>query len=338
MQLTKAEEASGVINADKPDKWADDSSASVELYNEWFLKAAPEAYAKTRDSVVDEVEKLFVDTADMRDITPDVIRQRPEIVAVLRMTTAPPIARDRLTGLADLPKGLVKSLEEGKLPSRMKGDLDDHLANICVVINDLLDKNLFNWLRTGRAPEPRRREIAAVVVGDRRCGALADPIVRNEQETRQLAVLEKWLIERGYVKRPHPSSLSLKSMPAGTFSFRQNVVVRSEDGAGRVNMPIDAVIQPHEPLTHGLPLLVEAKSAGDFANPNKRRKEEATKIRQLRSTFGEEVQLILFLCGYFNKGYLKYEAAEGLDWVWEHRVDDFALAGIKPPSRRGQAR
>jgi hypothetical protein len=33
-----------------------------------------------------------------------------------------------------------------------------------------------------------------------------------------------------------------------------------------------------------LPLLIEAKSAGDSTNVNKRRKEEATKMSQLRRT------------------------------------------------------
>jgi len=36
----------------------------------------------------------------------------------------------------------------------------------------------------------------------------------------------------------------------------------------------------------------------------------------------------LFLCGYFDSGYLGYEASEGIDWVWEHRIDDLALFGI----------
>ena len=26
----------------------------------------------------------------------------------------------------------------------------------------------------------------------------------------------------------------------------------------------------------------------------------------------------------FCSGYLGYEAAEGIDWVWEHRIDDFS--------------
>ncbi len=95
-----------------------------------------------------------------------------------------------------------------------------------------------------------------------------------------------------------------------------------------MNIPIDAVVMRHHPQPGKLPLLIEAKSAGDFTNPNKRRKEEATKISQLRATYGQGLRFILFLCGYFDSGYLSYEAAEGIDWVWEHRIGDFAEFGL----------
>src|SRR5207245_1693969 len=107
--------------------------------------------------------------------------------------------------------------------------------------------------------------------------------------------------------------------------FRMVVVVGSDH---KVNIPVDVVIQPKRPRRDRLPILIEAKSAGDFTNTNKRRKEEATKLRQLRGTFGPKIQLLLFLCGYFDSGYVGYEAAEGLDWVWEHRIDDLRQLGI----------
>jgi len=96
----------------------------------------------------------------------------------------------------------------------------------------------------------------------------------------------------------------------------------------KVNIPIDVVIQPKVLRLNRLPVLIEAKSAGDSTNTNKRRKEEATKIHQLRQAYGPEIQLILFLCGYFDSGYLGYEAAEGLDWIWEHRIEDLRRLGI----------
>ena len=117
-------------------------------------------------------------------------------------------------------------------------------------------------------------------------------------------------------------------MPPGTFSFRMNVPVKLEGGVQSVNIPIDVVIMPKTGKPGDFPLFFEAKSAGDFTNTNKRRKEEAVKMAQLRSTYGAAVRFNLFLCGYFDSGYLGYEAAEGIDWVWEHRIDDLALFGI----------
>jgi type II restriction enzyme len=91
---------------------------------------------------------------------------------------------------------------------------------------------------------------------------------------------------------------------------------------------VDAVAMPRKAKSGSMPVLIEAKSAGDFTNVNKRRKEEAAKFQQLRNTYGKQAQLNLFLCGYFDSGYLGYEAAEGIDWVWEHRIDDLELFGL----------
>ena len=64
-----------------------------------------------------------------------------------------------------------------------------------------------------------------------------------------------------------------------------NVPVKLEGGLKKVNIPVDAVIMPKTAPAGDLPLLFEAKSAGDFRNPNKRRKEEAVKMAQLRSNY-----------------------------------------------------
>ncbi len=131
--------------------------------------------------------------------------------------------------------------------------------------------------------------------------------------------------ERGYTELLRKLGLSFRDLPPGTFALRLNVL------AGRdrtVNVPVDVVIQPPGHHSGGLPILIEAKSAGDFTNTNKRRKEEATKVNQLRTRYGEDLQFVLFLCGYFDAGYLGYEAAEGIDWIWEHRIGNMGLLGI----------
>ena len=117
-------------------------------------------------------------------------------------------------------------------------------------------------------------------------------------------------------------------MQPGTFSFRLNVPAEQEGTGRQVNIPVDAVIMPKGAKTGDMPLLVEAKSAGDFTNVNKRRKEEAAKMSQLRQSHGDDVRFILFLCGYFDGGYLGYEAAEGIDLVWEDRIEDLRGFGL----------
>jgi hypothetical protein len=156
---------------------------------------------------------------------------------------------------------------------------------------------------------------------------VANPIIRNAQEKRQLAAIKAWLEAQQYRQVTVGNGTKFDSMPPGIFSFRMNVPVTLGEGS-QVNIPVDAVIMPKTAKVGELPIFFEAKSAGDFTNVNKRRKEEAVKMAQLRHTYGDTVRFNLFLCGYFDSGYLGYEAAEGIDWVWEHRIDDLAKFGL----------
>jgi type II restriction enzyme len=246
------------------------------------------------------------------------------------MSTCPPLARDRLIGLADSSKNLVGSLEEGKVPPRLSPELFQvQLERITGILMQMRDVDIFPWLADGRRPTNEERYRSSTIVADRLCGAVADPIVRNAQEKRQLALIEEYLTVRGYRKNEHSTDIPITQMEPGTFSFRLNVLVRpSKTDTKTVKIPIDAVIQPKRAMLPHLPVLIEAKSAGDFTNVNKRRKEEATKINQLKATFNEDVVFVLFLCGYFDAAYLGYEAAEGIDWIWEHRIGDLDQLGI----------
>jgi len=246
------------------------------------------------------------------------------------MSTCPPLAVDRLIGLAGVSPSMVKRMEdEQKLPVRMStAEVDLELGKIGTIIEKMADPDIFVWLTRPEAATEVEIHRAATIVADRLCGAVANPIVRNAQEKRQLSEIKTWLEARGYKQLPGGEGTKFNAMPPGTFSFRMNVPVKLEGGVQSVNIPIDAVVMPKAGKAGDFPLFFEAKSAGDFTNTNKRRKEEAVKMAQLRSTYGAAVRFNLFLCGYFDSGYLGYEAAEGIDWVWEHRIDDLALFGI----------
>jgi hypothetical protein len=263
------------------------------------------------------------------DVRPQILEKNPKCIKVLRMATAPPIARDRLSGLAKIPRTMVEQMEnQGRVPPKMNRDvLYEYLEKIGSLFEQLADRDLFIWLTDGREPTKDELARASIIVADRLCGADTDPIIRNTQETRQLGVLRQWLGARGYREINERNGLSIHGFEPGTFAVRFNTRAERDDGEN-INIPIDIIIMPIKARHGSLPLMVEAKSAGDFTNVNKRRKEEGMKMRLLKETFGMDLQYILFLCGYFDTPYLGFEAAEGIDWVWEHRVEDLAKFGV----------
>lgn len=317
------------VNRDKPDLWKRDIAQSVDMYNEWFLRFAPRAYRQKRAQTTEAVEALLAATANLTDLGAHLLRANPSLLPALRMSTCPPLASDRLIGLGAVSTNLIRSMERAhRLPPRMPPEtVRRELDKIIAVIEKMIDPDVFVWL--GRGDHPTQQEVrrSATIVADRLCGALASPIIRNAQEKRQLASISRWLTALDYEQVPAGAASAVPDFRRGTFAFRVNVPVRQEGATATVNVSVDAVVMPKAAKAGELPLLLEAKSAGDFTNVNKRRKEEAAKMNQLRATYGA-VRYVLFLCGYFDSGYLGYEAAEGIDWVWEHRIDDLREFGL----------
>jgi hypothetical protein len=315
-----------VVNADKPHRWKKDIAASVDYFNQWFVVFAPETFRMTRVVTTEHVIRALHVTDDLRRLDVTTLRSHPGILPTLRMCTAPPLAVDRLVGLTGVSRNLIERLEQDELPDRIVStDLDRALTKICDILSQLLDRDIFPWLVSGTTPNDQERDRSATIIADRRCSSVANPIIRNAQEQRQLTLIGKYLEQLGYRKQPHPLEKPITEMEAGTFTFHLKVLVGT---IHKVNIPIDVVIQPVQPRQDRLPVLIEAKSAGDFTNTNKRRKEEAMKVRQLRETFGQNVTFVLFLCGYFGSDYLGYVAAEGINWVWEHRIDELKHLGL----------
>jgi hypothetical protein len=316
------------INADKTHLWKADVERSIDFYNDWFIRFAPETYRTQRVITTSAVLDAFSKTANLTRIVPDILHSSPGLLPILRMVTAPPLARDRLMGLAYVGKSMISAMEgkedvPPRLPKRMSSiELQENLQKLCDVLAELIDCDLIPWITSGTKPTKPEIDRAATVIADRMCGASSDPIIRNAQEKRQLATLRHWLKKNGYKEITTGAARDPRAMPVGTFTFRLSLSAGKQKTS--VNIPVDCVIMPLTSKEGNMPLLIEAKSAGDATNTNKRRKEEAQKFRQLKDKYGKSTQFMLYLCGYFEPGYLGYEAAEGIDWIWEHRTSDFA--------------
>jgi len=104
------------INCDKPHLWKADIQASVDLFNTWFTKFAPKAYRETpAGRPTKQVQEGLLMTRDLTAITPEVLKEHPGHSArCCEWRPCPPLARDRLVGLAYTKKSLVEAMEGGQ--------------------------------------------------------------------------------------------------------------------------------------------------------------------------------------------------------------------------------
>lgn len=155
------------INADKPHLWKTDIAASVDQFNQWFMRFAPEAFRSTRVKTTGHVKAALLATNNLRSINAATLKDNPSALSTL--------------------------------------DLNAELTKLCRIISRLLDRDIFPWLGLAKDPTDHERDRASTIVADRLCSAVANPIVRNAQEQRQLKLVGDWLDARGYRKQGHPS-------------------------------------------------------------------------------------------------------------------------------------
>ena len=206
------------VNSTKTRQWKADIARSVDMYNDWFMTFAPVAFRNTRIQTTKDVEAALLATKYLTKINPAIFRSNPDILPTLRMSTCPPLAVDRLIGLAGIPASMVKRMEnEKQLPVRMAAaDVDRELVKIGAIIEKMADPDIFVWLERKKPPTEVDIHRAATIVADRLCGSVANPIIRNAQEKRQLAAIKAWLEARGYTQLPLGSSTRFDAMSPGT--------------------------------------------------------------------------------------------------------------------------
>jgi hypothetical protein len=301
-----------------PLQWEGDIDRSVSEYNDWYLREAPILWARARDAAINEAAQAMEALEDFRDVSVERLKADPATLSVVRMALSPKMARDRFVEFVGVKKNLVTTMErKGCLPKRSV-DVDANLQRICEFAAPLLDPQLFPWIADDRPPAPKERRDALLVLGDRRASAVYEPELRNAQEVRQKLLMREFLESHGFIESFEPAF----EMPPGTFGFGRNVPIPQPRARKARNLPVDCVVAPKDKR---LPLAcVEMKSAGDFTNVNKRRKEEAEKHDALHRSYGDRVVFVLQLFGYFDAGYLDFEAAAGIDWAWDHRLVDLA--------------
>ncbi len=147
-----------------------------------------------------------------------------------------------------------------------------------------------------------------------------DPLL-SELEKNQLAALKRWLLRHGYKQIASDEVRNFDAMPPGTFTIPPTLSI---GGKRTPKTPTDCLMKLIRTSKRGQPFVIEIKSSGNATTTSRWRKKEADKFAQLKERYGENIGFILLFCGYFDPRYLGFVAAEGIDWVWEHRRDDLS--------------
>ncbi len=314
------------INADKPHLWKSDIAASVDQFNQWFMRFAPEAFRSTRVKTTGHVKDALLETSDLRNIDAATLKANPSVLSTLRMCTAPPLAVDRLIGLAGASKNLVGRMEKGKLPTRMNAaDLDADLEKLCGIISGLLDRDIFPWLGDAKNPTEHERDRASTIVADRLCSAVAQDTIRGAWKMYQLFNLSVYLDLRGYREIVPVCRRYYSQNAPGTYIVFVSVPAALGQDAF---LPIDVVVRPMERRFNLSRVFIQTEGRSSFAKPIAQNSRLFDMARGLRMTYGDDVPFAALLGGYFGADYLGTQAAEGIDWVWQHRLGDLQELGV----------
>ena len=305
-------------------QWESDTKASVAEYNTWYLAYTADAYRISKATAAGFVDKTFTHTNNLKDLNPQALWMNPHIIKGLRMTSSPTWAVDRLIGISGATPGLVRNIEKNSTGKIKKQQALREFESIVATIKNGYDHELLPWLDRKKQPTKRELETAKLVMVDRLALSIANPRIKNEQEARQLRRLTNWLKCRKYQEN---KTSAYDKMAPGTYRSHPAAQGKTETGT-KVTVQIDLAIMPLTADLGQLPILIECKSAGDFTNVNKRRKEESDKHANLVREHGRKVQYVLYLSGYFDANYLRYERDANIKWVWHHRINDLKDLGL----------
>jgi hypothetical protein len=148
-----------------------------------------------------------------------------------------------------------------------------------------------------------------------------DPLL-IELEKKQFTTLKRWLLRHGYKHITTDAVSSYDAMPPGTFTIPPTLSAGKKQTP--VKTPIDCLVKPLRTNKQDQPFVIEIKASGNATTTSRWRKKETQKFTQLKECYGENINFILLFCGHLDPGYLGYVAAEGIDWVWEHRLGDLS--------------
>jgi len=308
------------MNSGSPERWEADRIRARDEMISWLAENAESSQLRIE---LENKSLLAVQLLEKNLSIRESVSTFPESLTVLRALTRRDIGTSQFATFTGFGVSIIRSIERGiNAPS-------EFIKEATLILEGELDYALVPWLQERRGATVEERNRAVHVSADRILRRITSTALRYQHEPRQLEKLESFLIAQGLKKTDFTTLVDpLVDVIPGTYAFRVNVNGKtSEDLILKQN--VDVLIKPFSYAPDALPIFMEAKSMSDEVNPNKRQKEEAQKINNLIRMWGSrstsDIIYLLLLGGTVPRRYLEVEAGSGIDWIWEHRVEDIKL-------------
>ena len=90
-------------------------------------------------------------------------------------------------------------------------------------------------------------------------------------------------------------------------------------------VPADVLVRPMRRRPNGLALLIDVQSPTSWRDLKRAVARAVQKQRAIQMTYADRVRYVLVVGGEIDAGALGTLAAEGLDWVWQHRISQLSI-------------
>jgi len=305
-----------LMNAKSSENWESDRVVAKEQIIDWL---AITTSTKNSRSILENQITLVLDELARLNSVEKAIVKNPRILTSLRSLTRRDIGTSQIATFLGVGTSMYEAIERAEKP------VAPILSGIVSLLEKELDESLAPWIVENRNPAKEEMNRSVIVAADRILKRSTSTELRYKHEPRQLDKLKGYLDSKGYSEVSGTGiSNPRKDMKPGSYAFRVNIDGLTIDGV-TLKQNVDTLIMPFSKSSGLLPIFLEAKSMTDEVNPNKRQKEEAQKVDNVRRKWqdkSERLNFVLLLGGTVPRRYLEVEAGSGLDWIWEHRVND----------------
>lgn len=305
------------LNKGKPHRWKEDAERSKKEIIDWLVTASSGGIDR------EDLERKATHAIDLLESTLDVgnaLKTDPRILPFLRALTRRNIGTSQLATFIGIGEAQVTNCEAGRPVHQ------EIIENITALLELEIDYRVLPWLEASRPPTKDEKKRAVVIAADRILCRSNSTELRYKHEPRQINKLKIFLNNQGMQEIKISKLIDpVRDIKPGTYCCHASVEgLTSENKV--LKQTVDILIKPSHAQSTDFPIFIEAKSMADAANPNKRQKEEAHKLDHLQRRWVKDSEhpifFILLLGGIVPIRYLEVEAGSGLDWIWEHRIED----------------